>query len=257
VKGSRIYEHQTWTEIAEAVDRGAGVAVPVGAVEQHGYHLPVDTDAYFAQQLCLTGSEGFDVLVGPLVQFGYRSRPLSGGGPTFPGTVSLSGGTFTALVREVLESLIQMGFRKLLVYSWHMENQNFVYEAGYLAAEGRDDLKLVVMETPFDGLSERAMTTLYGDEFPGWPAEHASLMETSVMLHLRPELVEIERAVDDGSERAPPYEIIPPPATITTESGALWKPTRGTAAKGALAAAEIADHLRRVLAEEFPELAVA
>jgi creatinine amidohydrolase len=257
VNGSRVYEHQTWKEIAEAVERGAAVAVPVGAIEQHGYHLPLDTDAFFARELCLAGSDGFDVIVGPLLPFGYRSRPLSGGGPTFPGTLSLSGGTFTALVREVLESLIGMGFRKLLVYSWHMENQNFVYEAAYLAAEGRDDLKVVVLETPFDGLSDTAMATMYGDEFPGWPAEHASLMETSVMLHMRPELVDMERAVDDGAEREPSYEIIPPPASVTTESGALWKPTRGTADKGKVALEEIAEHLQRVLREEFPELALA
>jgi creatinine amidohydrolase len=257
VNGSRIYEHQTWKEIADAVERGAAVAVPIGAIEQHGYHLPLDTDAYFARELCLAGSEGFDVLVGPQLALGYRSRPLSGGGPTFPGTLSLSGETFTALVREVLESLIGTGFRKLLVYSWHMENQNFVYEAAHLAADGRDDLKVVVMETPFDGLSEHAMATLYGDEFPGWPAEHASLMETSVMLHLRPELVDLANAVDDGAERRPSYDLIPPPASITTASGALWKPTRGTAEKGELAVGEIADHLRRVLREEFPELALA
>jgi creatinine amidohydrolase len=257
VNGSRVYEHHTWKEIAEAVERGAAVAVPVGAIEQHGYHLPLDTDAFFARELCLAGSEGFDVIVGPLLPFGYRSRPLSGGGPTFPGTLSLSGGTFTALVREVLERLIGMGFRKLLVYSWHMENQNFVYEAAYLAAEGRDDLKVVVLETPFDGLSDTAMATMYGDEFPGWPAEHASLMETSVMLHMRPELVDMERAVDDGAEREPSYEIIPPPDSVTTESGALWKPTRGTADKGKVALEEIAEHLQRVLREEFPELALA
>jgi creatinine amidohydrolase len=171
--------------------------------------------------------------------------------------MSLSGATFTALVREVLDGLIHMGFRKLLVYSWHMENQNFVYEAAYLAAEGRDDLKLVVMETPFDGLSDHAMATLYGDDFPGWPAEHASLMETSVMLHMRPDLVDLESAVDDRAEREPSYEIVPPPPSVTTASGALWKPTRGTAEKGELALREITEHLRRVVREEFPELAVA
>jgi creatinine amidohydrolase len=254
VNGSRIYEHQSWQEIAEAVDRGAALVLPIGAIEQHGPHLPLDTDAFFAREFCLAGSEGYDCVVGPLLWLGYRSRPLSGGGPSFPGTLSLSGQTFTALVREVLESLIGMGFRRLLVYSWHMENQNFVYEAAYLAAEGRDDLKLVLLESPFDSLSEQAMGIVYGDEFPGWPAEHASVMETSVMLHLRPELVDMERAVDDRVEREPPYELIPPPPAVTTKSGVLWKSTRGTAEKGKVAFEEIAAHLTRVLEAEFPEL---
>jgi creatinine amidohydrolase len=168
--------------------------------------------------------------------------------------MSLSGATFSSVVREVLESLIGMGFRKIVVYSWHMENQNFVYEAAYLAAQDRDDLKLVVLETPFDSLSERAMGLIYGDDFPGWPAEHASVMETSVMLHLRPELVEMERAVDDRVEFEPSYEIVPPPSTVTTKSGVLWKSTLGTAEKGKVAFEEIAAHLARVLEAEFPEL---
>jgi creatinine amidohydrolase len=70
VNGSRLYEHQTWGEIAAAVERGAGIVVPIGAIEQHGHHLPLDTDAYFARELSLAGSEGFDVIVGPLIPFG-------------------------------------------------------------------------------------------------------------------------------------------------------------------------------------------
>jgi creatinine amidohydrolase len=254
VNGSRLYEHQTWEEVAGAVQRGAGIVVPIGAIEQHGLHLPLDTDAYFARELSLAGSEGFDVIVGPLIPFGYRSRPLSGGGPSFPGTLSLSGATLTAVVREVLDGLLRMGFTRIVVYSWHMENQNFVYEAAYLAMEGREGVKMLVLEAPFDSISEESMQEIYGDEFPGWPAEHASIMETSVMLHRRPELVDMTKAVDDRGAHEPPYEILPSPASMTTRSGVLWKSTRGTADKGEVALREIAAFLTRVLDAELPEL---
>jgi creatinine amidohydrolase len=254
VNASRLYEHQTWQEVSAAVGRGAGAIVPLGAIEQHGPHLPLDTDSFFAREFALAGSVRHDVLVAPMIPYGYRSRSLSGGGPTFPGTISLSGASFVAVVSEVLSELIRHGFRRLLVYAWHMENQNFAFEAAYLAAGQRDDVKIVVMEAPFDSLSDDAMNAIYGDEFPGWPAEHASVMETSVMLHLRPELVDMTKAVDDRSERTPPYDVIPPPADMTTSSGVLFKATRGTADKGALAFAEIAAHLERVLDAEFPEL---
>ena len=256
VRGSRRYEHQTWPEVRAAVERGAGIVLPLGAIEQHGPHLPLDTDSFLARELVLAGSAGHDVLVAPMVPYGYRSRPLSGGGPSFPGTLSLSGATFVAVVSEVLSGLIAHGFRRLLLYSWHMENQNFAYEAAYLAAAGREGVKSVVMEAPFDSLSDETMKALYGGEFPGWPAEHASIMETSVMLHLRPDLVDMTKAVDDRVEREPPYDVIPPPAEITTRSGVLYRATQASAQKGALAFEEIAARLAQVLDAEFPDLAL-
>lgn len=251
---SQLYEHLTWVEVAQAADRGAGVIVPLGAIEQHGPHLPLDTDTYLARELALAGSAGHDMLVAPMVPFGYRSRPLSGGGPAFRGTLSLSGTTFIAIVSEVVSGLVEQGFHRLLIYAWHMENQNFAYEAAYLAAGDRDNVKIVVMETPFDSLSEPTMRLLYDDDFPGWPAEHASVMETSVMLYLRPELVDMAKAVDDRVEAEPPYDVIPPPPSMTTRSGVLFKATRASQDKGAIAFEEIAAHLRRVLDAEFPEL---
>ena len=256
MNASRLYEYQTWEEIAAAVEHGAGVILPLGAIEQHGPHLPLDTDSYLARELALAGSAGHQALVAPMIPYGYRSRPLSGGGPAFPGTLSLSGSTFVAVVREILTDLLDHGFRRLLVYAWHMENQNFAYEAAYLAAGSRDDIKMVVMEAPFDSLSEETMEALYGGDFPGWPAEHASVMETSLMLHLRPELVDMAKAVDDRVEREPPYDVIPPPADMTTRSGVLFKATRATAENGARAFSEITGHLARVLDAEFPELAL-
>jgi creatinine amidohydrolase len=251
---SQLFEQLTWVDVAQAADRGAGIIVPLGAIEQHGPHLPLDTDTFLARELALTGSAGYDVLVAPMVPFGYRSRPLSGGGPAFRGTLSLSGTTFIAVVSEVLSGLVEQGFRRLLVYAWHMENQNFAYEAAYVGAAGQDDVKVVVMETPFDSLSEETMRLLYEDDFPGWPAEHASVMETSVMLHLRPELVDMSSAVDDRVASEPPYDVIPPPPSMTTRSGVLFKATRASRDKGAVAFEEIASHLRRVLDAEFPEL---
>jgi creatinine amidohydrolase len=79
-------------------------------------------------------------------------------------------------------------------------------------------------------------------------------METSVMLYLRPELVDMTRAVDDRVESEPPYDVIPPPPSMTTRSGVLFKATRASREKGAIAFDEIAGHLRRVLDAEFPEL---
>lgn len=253
----QILEEMSWVEIGEAIARNVPVILPLGAIEQHGPHLPVDSDAYFAGEISTRAAKGFDMLVAPTVCFGYRSRPLSGGGQHFPGTLSLSGKTYISLVQEVLSELIRHGFRRLLVYVWHMENQNFAYEAAYLAVGDRTDVKVVVMEFPFDSLSDKTMAVLFPDGFPGWAEEHASILETSLMLHLRPEAVDMSRAVDDCSEAHPTYDIIPPPASITTKSGVLHKATQGTAEKGVAALGEIVEHLRDVLRTEFPDIAGA
>jgi creatinine amidohydrolase len=250
----RRLDELTWPEVRDAAARDAGVIVPVGATEQHGPHLPLSTDALLATELARAVSGPLDLYVAPPLSYGYRSRPLSGGGPSFPGTVSLSARTLMALLEDVLAGLLQSGFRRLAVLSWHFENANFVYEAAWLAHErcGAPDARIMVVEAPFAELSDAAMQALFGDEFPGWDVEHAAVLETSLMLHLRPDLVRFDRAVDDAAARHPFYDVVPPPADFVPASGVLWKATRAGADKGALAWPEIAGSLREALAVDLP-----
>lgn len=253
---SRLYEHLTWEEVDAAAQRQAGIILPLGAIEQHGPHLPLMTDAYLAQKFALAGSLRHDFIVAPLMPYGYRSRPLTGGGPAFPATLSLSGAALVLVAKEILLGCIKQGFRKFIVYAFHMENQNFAYEAAHLAAEGVDGIKIIVVEEVFDSLTAETMDLLYGDDFPGWPAEHAGIMETSLMLYLSPEHVQMDLAVDDAAERRPPYDIIPPPPELTTRSGVLYRSTTATAEMGKVTFEEIAAHLTRICDAEFPELSI-
>lgn len=243
----------TWPEVDAAAQRGAAVILPVGATEQHGYHLPLCTDATLAERLALEVAAALDVLVAPPVAYGYRSRPLSGGGEGFPGTVSLSARSLMALVEDVLTGLAASGFRRLVVLNWHYENSNFVYEAAWLAQQrvGAPDLRIMVVEAAFSELSPEVMDLLFGDEFPGWDVEHAAVLETSLMLHLRPDLVLFDRAVDDEAERHPPYDVVPTPADFVPRSGTLWKATRASADKGGLAWPEIANRVTRAVGDEL------
>jgi creatinine amidohydrolase len=245
-----MWDQLKWEDVRAAAERDAVVIVPLGAIEQHGPHLPVDNDAFVARELALRGSGDRDVVIAPLMPYGYRSRQLSGGGADFPGTISLSGATFVAVIREVIQEIIRNGFRRLVLYNCHGENSNFAYEAAWLAAGDRTDVKIVVMEFAF-AFTRETMEVLYGDDFPGWPAEHASIMETSLMLSLRPESVDMSKAVDDQVGRRPPYELIPFSPELTSRSGALWKATQGSSEKGDRVLAETLAHLGRVLDTEF------
>jgi len=243
----------TWPEVRDRAAGGAAVAVPVGSTEQHGYHLPLCTDVVLPEQLALAAAESLDLVVAPPIAYGYRSRPLSGGGERFPGTISVSGRTLMALLEDVLVGLARSGFSRLVVLNWHYENSNFVYEAAWLAHERArsDALRVMVVEAAFSELSDQVMTTLFGDEFPGWDVEHAAVLETSLMLHLRPDLVRFERAVDDEAARHPSYDVVPPPSDFIPESGALWKATRASAEKGAAAWPEIVARVSGALKAEL------
>jgi creatinine amidohydrolase len=243
----------TWPEVEAAARRGAAVILPVGATEQHGHHLPLCTDAALAERLALEVASQLDVLVAPPVAYGYRSRPLSGGGEGFPGTISLSARTLMALVEDVLSGLAASGFRNLVVLNWHYENSNFVYEAAWLAREraAAADVRIMVIEAAFSELSPAVMDLLFGDEFPGWDVEHAAVLETSLMLHLTPELVLFDRAVDDQAQRHPAHDVVPTPAEFVPRSGTLWKATRASAEKGEAAWQEIARRLNDSIAAEL------
>ncbi len=250
---TRLLAEMIWPEVEEAIGRGAGVVLPVGSTEQHGHHLPLSTDAVVPTELALAVAEPLDLLVAPAVSYGYRSRPLSGGGQGFVGTTSVRATTLMALVEDVLGELLRQGFTRLVVLNWHMENQNFVYEAAYLAHERyqSSSARILVAELPFKELSPDTMALLFPDGFPGWDVEHASIMETSLMLHLRPELVLFDRAVDDAAKRHPWYDVVPVPEDFVPASGTLWKATQASEEKGKIAWREIVDQMREAIASEL------
>ncbi len=250
---TQVLDRMTWPEVKSAIARNTVAVIPLGAIEQHGPHLPLDTDAFLSRELAAAGCANHDAVVVPVCPLGYRSRPLSGGGSGFPGTIGLSGATFMAVVQEVVEALLEDGFRRVLLYVWHMENQNFAYEAAYLAAAHRDDVQLVVVESPFDTLSDETMRELYGDQFPGWEAEHAGIMETSMMLHLRPETVHMDRAVDDRLAEPFTYDLVPISERMMTASGVMWDATKSDAAKGKRVFEDVASALGVILDREFPD----
>ena len=254
-RSTRLFAEMTWPEVEEAIGRGAGVLLPVGSTEQHGYHLPLATDAILATELALAVAEQLDFLVAPAVAYGYRSRPLSGGGQGFVGTTSLQARTLMALVEDILRELVRQGFGRIVVLNWHMENQNFVYESAYLTLEQHRDAsaRILVAELAFKDLSPGTMELLFPEGFPGWDVEHASILETSLMLHLRPELVLFDRAVDDAAERHPWYDVLPVPEDFVPASGTLWKATQASADKGKTAWDEIVAQMHGAISRELAQ----
>ena len=243
----------TWPEIEGFISQDGGIILPIGAMEQHGYHLPLMTDTYIPTMLALEIAADTNMLVAPPIMYGLSSRPLSGGGQTFIGTTSISGEVFMRQVEEVLREFMRHGFKKILLFNWHSENMNFVYEAAFKATDlgTNNNVKVMVMEAPFGTLSEETMEYLFGNEFPGWNLEHAAVLETSIMLHLRKDLVLTDKIIDDGPPEVTWYDILPIPDKIVAKSGCLWKATRASEEKGKFIWEELKKILTETVNDEF------
>jgi creatinine amidohydrolase len=243
----------TWPELAAAISNGAGVILPVGATEQHGPHLPLCTDALLATELARAVAAESNLFVAPAISYGYRSRPQVGGGQGFIGTTSLSGVTLINQVTDVLSEFIRHGFRRICVLNWHMENTNFLYEAAFLAKQNdTSDSKILVIESPFDELSQKTMDILFEGDFPGWAIEHAGILETSLLQYLHPDLVREEKIEDGQAPRRVSYDVLPLQEDLVSPNGALWKATLGSAEKGKQTWNEIVPPLVNAVLRELP-----
>jgi len=128
-----LLQEMTWPEVKAAVDRNAALVLPAGATEQHGPHLPIGTDTFLPVELLKRAAERIDLLIAPPLHYGYKSRPLSGGGQGFVGTTSLRGKTLIDVTRDVVSEYLRHGFRRILIVNWHMESSSFLYERADLA----------------------------------------------------------------------------------------------------------------------------
>lgn len=159
----------------------------IGSTEQHGPHLPLSVDCDIPQSVCEELAIHFGGLVAPLIAYGARSLPQSGGGAGFPGTIYVRGSTLIHYVYDILRSYVVSGAHRIVVVNGHYENEGFIFEAiDQLREEERlDSVSLMalswwsVLDTPF-------VENVFGKSFVGWHAEHASLVETSLMLFLKP-----------------------------------------------------------------------
>jgi creatinine amidohydrolase len=248
-----VYQWMTWEEVRDAAATGMPIVLPVGSTEQHGPHLPLCTDWVLPTEMARRAAAVRDLVVGPPVTFGYRSRPSSGGGQHFPGTVSLPATSFMRLVEGVLDELVRSGFDKVVLYNWHFENVGFVYEAACLVSERHPDVKIVVIEDALPPFTEEEVAQFWPDGFPGLALEHAAVIETSLWLDFEPAAVHLDRMVTDQPERHPPYDVLPIDRTMTTTSGSLSSPLASSATKGALLAQRTVDHLVTILDAEFPQ----
>lgn len=246
---------QSWPQFEQKQRAGAPVFLPLGATEQHGRHMAMNVDVVLPTAVCEAVARRVGGLVAPTVPFGNRSQPRTGGGTAFPGTLNLSAGTFAALVRDILLDLFRHGVRRIVVVNGHYENIGPAIEGIELALDaiGRDraDGLVILRIDHWDMIRPETLERVFPDGYPGIELEHASVIETSMMLALRPELVDLSQALHDGPARFKPYDRYPRPADGVPPSGVLSLTEGSSAEIGQWLLADAIAGIEEAVRQEF------
>ena len=175
----------TWPEARDAAAALNAVIIPVGAIEQHGPHLPLAVDTLIGEAVACGVSALTGVPVVPALCYG-----VSASHGDFAGTISLRPETMISVVEDVIDSLYERGMRQFILLNGHIWNNGVL------------DVSAEKLRVRHRGARVRALgyVTMYpGPEVDGHvrygrALMHANYFETSVMLYLYPELVRMERA---------------------------------------------------------------
>src|SRR6185503_1713556 len=185
------YAQLTWPEVAERAGEDPVCVIPVATLEDHGYHLPIDTDVVIAETLAeqavLRRTETSLLL--PTVTHGYTPHHMD-----FPGPITIDWKRFVDYLLDIGKSLFHHGFRRILFVNGHGSNVPLVDMAARLLMLERRDVTAATfwyLSTP-EGM-ELLDRTRDSDK-PGGMA-HACELETSLYLAINPELVQMDKAV--------------------------------------------------------------
>jgi creatinine amidohydrolase len=235
-------ENLTWVEAEKAFERYDVVLIALGArTKEHGPHLLLKNDYVMAEYLAARVAEEAPVVVMPTLQYGYYPAFLE-----YPGSVSLEAETFKNVVIDICRSMNGYGFRKFYVLNTGISTLRPLREA----AE----------ELGRQGIVLRYLNLLDVDKKlpPGLLAEeggtHADEAETSMMLYIAPETVDLSKAVKDYDPRPDRKGLTRNPAGEGSYSSTgIWgDPTLATREKGKVivetTVAEIVAQVRALVA---------
>ncbi len=182
------YNHLTWEEMNDAIEAQKICVLPTGSTEQHGPHLPLDTDLFLAEAVCseLGRRAEDDVLILPGIPFGLNMHHID-----FPGTIHIEPEVYIAFCLNVTKSLAYHGFRRILLLNGHGSNSPM----NELVA------RKTILQTPslcasvgFHAFAVSAFDAVKESDVHA----HADEFETSLYLYLAEDRVRFDRAVADG-----------------------------------------------------------
>lgn len=234
----------TFEEVGELARTGVVAVLPVGATEQHGPHLGTGTDAVLADAAVKAAVSETGDLALPALAYGCSL----GHTERWPGTLSLSATTLTAVVIDIGKWLHASGFRKLVMVNSHATNGPPCQSALLELRHQRPELRM-----RFVSLFDIAPVPDQG-YWRDADDPHANDAETSMLLHAAPNLVRMDLAVDEEDRSV--GRVLQYAMPQVTHSGVVGRPSEATAEKGARLFGAIVEGLAKLLrkarAEEDP-----
>ncbi len=227
------FSRMTWPEIRDIIPRLDALLLPLGSIEQHGFHLPVDNDYYTARELAREiqkrgKKEGINLALSFALPVGCSHHHMA-----FPGSVSLSEEVFSRVLGEILQSFNSHGIRRVLIVNGHGGNAPGIEKA---LVKAREEGKWELLE-PFyywETLKKRGKGILKSGHY-----FHACEGETSLALALKQRVL-MDRAVNSLDENGDlrnlnilkSKEVTVPPFHHITTSGVIGNSTLGEKSKG-------------------------
>lgn len=184
-------EEMSVRDMEQAMEMTKTVIIPVGVVEQHGYHLPLSTDIHNSVQLTRQAGERLNAIVAPSVNYCFSGGELLG-------TVNVSPNTFGLLISEIVAEFERMGFKNVIILLGHAGTDNRIALKNSLQMLLRRNpemaKKLTISLVEVWNLSK---TWLDGFAMEPEHDFHAGMIETSLMLYWKPELVQEDVCMDE------------------------------------------------------------
>lgn len=193
---SFYFRDQSWPQLEEHIRQRSLLILPVGTTEEHGPHLPVDTDARIAEaygQRLAEALEGkIPTLLMDTIRYGYSMKIMR----QWPGTIILRSRVFMDMVFDICRSVLDMGFDKLVLLDCHGHHSGPLNTVSRELCDACD--KAIAIISPAR-LSRDAFQSVRRS--PQGGAIHAGEWETSLVLYLNPEVVDMSRATDADTMR--------------------------------------------------------
>ncbi len=221
-------------------DREKVVLMPIGHTEQHGHHLPLSVDTLIIDAISCGVTAGIPDLACtlPVMPYGVSTHR-----PSFAGTLNVGGRAFEDFWLAVLDALVGRGFTRFYLMSGHGGNMSFLVNVVKYAGERHRRIFCATSFLHTSGPLGAAALEKYRSS-PIGGMGHAGELETSFMLHLRPDLCHVDRVVDETDFIATPSYfmdwiesgslIANPPWDDDTKTGAYGAGSHATPGKGRL-----------------------
>lgn len=167
------------------------IIIPVAIVEQHGYHLPLTTDIHMAVQPLIQAGERLNAVVAPSVNYSFSGGELTG-------TININPNVFATYLTEICSEFIRTGFKNVVLFLGHGGTENTAAVKSAIQMLLRRDKK-IAKEVTISIIDCFELSKTWLELFNQEPEHdfHAGQVETALMMHWRPDLVQDDVCIDD------------------------------------------------------------